>query len=735
MKTCPVCDTDYPDQHNTCPTDGAVLIVSHELAAGSLVRGKYRITRKLGQGGMGVVYQAEHILLGGQVALKFLTTDLGKDPKFIKRFRQEARAAYKLRHPNIVEVSDLDQAEDGSLFIAMEFVEGLSLRAVLDQAPNGLEIPRALNLVRGIAAGLAAAHAQEIVHRDIKPENILLAATRDGQELPKVLDFGIAAMTAENATRMSITHGMMLTPNYAAPEQWEEMPASEMDGRTDTYALGCVFYEMLTGRTPFHAHTTSGWMKQHMEETPRPPSELRPELADWPGLDELTLRMLAKNRDDRPQDAELLSLLDDLLCGGGQERPEPASETDREHPMTVIEGEWRRPATVPTPLPTSHSTSLPKPHSTSLPKPHSTSLPKPIPTPIPASIPPALPQQYTTPLPQQYQTPVPQQYPTPLPQQYQTPVSQQYPTPLPQQYPTPYPQAPPQQYIQVPSQPGSPQPKPTVMQFLERTWGFIATLVVAIVVGLVQVYAPQLLHFGSAPAPQTAPQTVQTQPAFAHNPDTPPAQSSQGANANSASAVESNAAAEKPASPPAGKPAQTNVPPPAAQKPEPSPAPPVAPPTAQKPSGAELEQQAASLYKSNRFSEAATLFDQACSAGSREACDNLGVMYASGKGVAQDDARAAALYATACNAGNALGCNNLGNIYASGRGVSKDNAEAASLYTKACASGNAIGCSNIGNYYRLGIGVEKDSAKARQFLTKGCKMGNQWGCDRLKEIQ
>jgi len=115
MKTCPVCDSDFPDQHNTCPTDGAVLIVSHELAAGSLVRGKYRITRKLGQGGMGVVYQAEHILLGGQVALKFLTTDLGKDPKFIKRFRQEARAAYKLRHPNIVEVTDLDQAEDGSL--------------------------------------------------------------------------------------------------------------------------------------------------------------------------------------------------------------------------------------------------------------------------------------------------------------------------------------------------------------------------------------------------------------------------------------------------------------------------------------------------------------------------------------------------------------------------------------------------------------------------------------------
>ena len=732
MKTCPVCDTDYPDQHITCPTDGAVLIVSHELAAGSLVRGKYRITRKLGQGGMGVVYLAEHILLGGQVALKFLTTDLGKDPKFIKRFRQEARAAYKLRHPNIVEVTDLDQAEDGSLFIAMEFVEGLSLRAVLDQAPNGLEIPRALNLTRGVAAGLAAAHAQGIVHRDIKPENILLAATRDGRELPKVLDFGIAAMTAESATRMSITHGMMLTPNYAAPEQWEEMPASEMDGRTDTYALGCVFYEMLTGRTPFHAHNTSGWMKQHLEETPRPPSELRPELGDWPGLDGLMMRLLAKNRDDRPQDAELLNLFDGLLCGDGQERA-----------ATIIEEEWQRPATVPTPLPSSHSTSLPKP----LPAPIPTPLPQQYPTPLPQQYPTPLPQQYSTPLPQQYPTPLPQQYPTPLPQQYPTPLPQQYPTPLPQQYPTPlpqqystpypqqYPTPLPQQYLQVPSLPDTPQPKTTVIQFLERTWGFIATLVVAIVVGLVQVYAPQLLHFGSASAPQTAPQTAQTQPTFAHNPETPPAQSSQGANAKSASAAGFNAAAEKPASPPAGKPAQTTVSVPSAQKPAPNPAPPVAPPAAQKPNGAELEQQAASLYKAGRASEAATLFNQACAMGALAACDSLGVMNANGKGISEDDSQAVNLYSTACNKGFAQSCTNLGTMYANGKGVPKDASRMASLFSQACDLGNAMGCSNLGNHYRLGIGVEKDAAKARQFLTKGCKMGNQWGCDRLKEMQ
>jgi serine/threonine-protein kinase len=378
MKTCPVCDSDYPDQHNTCPSDGAVLIVSHELGAGSLVRGKYRIVRKLGQGGMGVVYLAEHILLGGQVALKFLAGDLGKDPKFIKRFRMEARASHQLRHPNIVEVIDLDQSEDGSLFIAMEFIEGPSLRAVVEEAPSGLELQRALAITQGIAAGLAAAHAHNTVHRDIKPENILLVRAKDGREVAKVLDFGIAAM-ADSSTRVSRTHGFLLTPDYAAPEQWLEMPADQMDGRTDMYALGCVFYEMLTGRTPFHAHNTSGWMKAHLEETPKPPSELRPELANLAGLDGLAMRLLAKNRDDRPQDAELLSQFDRWRFVQGIElpanmpeakpalpvatpeakpassymatvvrpaTPQPPAESKSSRSGTVVEEAWERPKTI-----------------------------------------------------------------------------------------------------------------------------------------------------------------------------------------------------------------------------------------------------------------------------------------------------------------------------------------------------------------------------------------------------
>jgi TPR repeat protein len=399
-------------------------------------------------------------------------------------------------------------------------------------------------------------------------------------------------------------------------------------------------------------------MKQHLEETPRPPSELRPELADWPGVDGLAMRLLAKNRDDRPQDAELLGLLDDLLYGSGQARPEPASEQRQERPATIIEEEWRRPGAVPTPLPQRVS---------------------------------LYPSQHLT-----------------------------------------------QPPLQPPSPPPVSVPKPATRKFPGWAWGALGLLALAAVVAAGWFFVPH-------PQPRQTPAAVgqpAASPAQAQNVDQHEPQLSVAEEPKSAPATQAEAkpaakaAAEKPASPPAGKPAQTNVPSPSAQKPEPSPTPPVAPPAVQKPSGAEMERQAASLYKAGRASEAATLFDQACSAGSREACANLGVMYASGKGVAKiDDARAAALYATACNLGDATGCNNLGNIYAFGRGVSKDYGEAASLYAKACAAGSAVGCSNLGNYYRLGFGVEKDPAKARQFLTKGCGMGNQWGCDRLKEMQ
>jgi len=345
MKTCPVCDTPFPDQHATCPTDGAVLIEMQELEPGHIVRGKYRIVRKLGAGGMGIVYLGEHLMLGGQVALKFLAAELSRNPKFIKRFRREARASYQLRDPNIVEVIDLDQNEDGSLFIAMEYVNGPSLRSVLDEARHGLPIKRALHIARGIAAGLSAAHARGAIHRDIKPENILLGSRPDGSEQPKVLDFGIAAMT-EGITNKSHTGGLLLTPEYAAPEQWRGTPAEELDGRTDLYALGGVLYEMLAGRTPYHAENMEGWLYQHLQGVPPPLELLRPELVwEHPGLDAIVMRLLAREREQRyPSAAAVVEAL-------SMPPPPPRPKTLVEAPV---------PPRVPAPVPVAEAEPKPQ---------------------------------------------------------------------------------------------------------------------------------------------------------------------------------------------------------------------------------------------------------------------------------------------------------------------------------------------------------------------------------------
>jgi serine/threonine-protein kinase len=259
---------------------------------------------------MGVVYLAEHLLLGGHGALKFLAPELSRDPQFVKRFRNEARAAYQLRHPNIVEVTDLDQDEDGSLFIAMEYVSGPSLRSVLHDSKELLPVPRVLAIASGVAAGLGAAHARGAVHRDIKPDNILLAAAPDGSEIAKVLDFGIAVMT-DGVTHLSRTHGVLLTPQYAAPEQWRGLPAAELDGRTDLYALGGVLYEMLAGRTPFQAANMEGWMYEHLQGVPEPLEKLRPDLAtNYPGLAAITMQLLAREREQRfPSAATLVEAL------------------------------------------------------------------------------------------------------------------------------------------------------------------------------------------------------------------------------------------------------------------------------------------------------------------------------------------------------------------------------------------------------------------------------------------
>jgi serine/threonine protein kinase/TPR repeat protein len=344
MKICPQCETGYPDNAVTCPTHGGHLSEIIDLRPGMLVRKTYRIVRLLGKGGMGSVYLAQHELMDAPRALKFLSHELNNDEAFTRRFLREGRMLRQVRHKNVVDCGDLERAEDERLFFAMEFVDGPDLRGLIHQAGGRLDVIEALRIARGIAEGLGAAHALGMVHRDIKPENVLMARDKSGWT-PKIADFGIVA-TVESSTVYKTTRGSLLTPPYAAPEQWRGTRASELDGRTDLYALGGVLFEMLTGRTVFEAENYESWLFEHLQTPPRPPSTLRPELVGWKGLDALVLRLLAKDREDRPRDvADLLGELDAVRPTGPERQP----TMPEVRKPTVIEREPARsgPALIP----------------------------------------------------------------------------------------------------------------------------------------------------------------------------------------------------------------------------------------------------------------------------------------------------------------------------------------------------------------------------------------------------
>lgn len=307
MKICPHCEAGYPDELTTCPLHGGLLSEIRDLKPDMLVRGTYRIVRKLSQGGMGNVYLAEHILLKELQVLKFLPSRLHRDKEWTDRFVREVRTLRQIHHPNVVAAGNLEPAEDGTLFFSMEYVDGPNLMELYRHAPKPFDVAVALTIIRGATEGLGAAHAVGVVHRDVKPENILIAHERD-RLVPKLADFGIVA--TQDVTRLTQGGATLLTPQFAAPEQWVGTPTAEIDGRTDLYALGGVLFEILTGRCAFEASKYQDWATQHLYSTPVKPSTLRRELAHWRGLDELVLQLLAKDPNDRPQDVrELLALL------------------------------------------------------------------------------------------------------------------------------------------------------------------------------------------------------------------------------------------------------------------------------------------------------------------------------------------------------------------------------------------------------------------------------------------
>jgi serine/threonine protein kinase/tetratricopeptide (TPR) repeat protein len=256
------------------------------LIAGKIVpTTRYRILRWLGEGGMGVVYEAEHADIERRVALKILRFDLSQEPRMVQVFRDEARAASRMGSPNIVDIYDFGELPDGRLFFCMELLEGRDL--VPESENDWTEPAQLIATLRQICKGLHAAHQAGIVHRDVKPENIILV-TRDGrQDVVKIVDFGISSMLAASHEE----GGIAGTPHYMAPEQ---ITSQSFDGRLDVYAVGCVAYELLAGHPPFDAEELEDLLHQHLADNPVPPSEVRPDREIPKELEAVIMRCLAK---------------------------------------------------------------------------------------------------------------------------------------------------------------------------------------------------------------------------------------------------------------------------------------------------------------------------------------------------------------------------------------------------------------------------------------------------------
>lgn len=309
MKSCPHCQATYPTHFAVCPQDGTALVETGAWADGTLVRGKYRIVNKVGQGGMGTVYKALHVAFDEVRALKVINPSLMSDELFVKRFQHEAVITRRLQHANAVRVEDIDEAEDGRPFIVMEYIEGRSLKRLI-QEEGALPAARVCRIAKQAAAALDAAHQLGMIHRDIKPENIVLVETPQGEQV-KVLDFGIAKIKearASGASGMTLTGtGVVVgTPHYMSPEQAMGKRGEQLDGRSDLYSLGVVMYQMLSAELPFKAETTMQVLLAHMQQLPPPIRTLHPELQIPEAVANLVMRLLEKDPARRPASARVL---------------------------------------------------------------------------------------------------------------------------------------------------------------------------------------------------------------------------------------------------------------------------------------------------------------------------------------------------------------------------------------------------------------------------------------------
>jgi len=336
MRICPRCAELYPDDAGFCPLDGEKLAVSTDPLLGRTISSRYRLVKKLGTGGMAVVYLARHVMIDRLNAIKILRRDLSLDPNQRERFLREARAVNRINHPNIVEITDFGEFE-GTAYLVMEYAQGESLLSALKRGPMPWD--RVVRIGAQVASALARAHEAGVIHRDLKPENVLLLDT-SGQDTTsqnvtvKLTDFGIAKII--DAPALTFSEQMFGTPGYIAPEYIE---GAKADGRADLFALGVLMYEAMSGTLPWEAKGQAELLLRPLTVAPIPLSQRIDGVP--PEVDRLLLELLAKRPEDRPRDAFVVhDILLDVLRRYSPSRsaPPPGSATGRDEiPTTVTE--------------------------------------------------------------------------------------------------------------------------------------------------------------------------------------------------------------------------------------------------------------------------------------------------------------------------------------------------------------------------------------------------------------
>jgi serine/threonine protein kinase len=297
MKICPSCQAKFDDDAVVCGHCGARLMLDtsetmpdpKHLLVGKVLGGNYKVERLLGQGGMGMVFESRQLSLDRRVAVKVLLAPLAMDREIVERFQREAKAASNIGHSGIVQVIDMGYMKEGPPFMVMELLQGEDLRMRLKR-DGAMDAPEAIPIVLQLCDALQAAHDMGIVHRDLKPDNIFLVPRKGKGPVAKILDFGLSKLKSADRT-LTATGSLIGTPNYMAPEQISG--EDEVDARTDIYALGAIFYEMVTGRMAYEGRTVQSIFFKIMSEAPPPPRALRPDIPE--GVEAVIFKAMSRD--------------------------------------------------------------------------------------------------------------------------------------------------------------------------------------------------------------------------------------------------------------------------------------------------------------------------------------------------------------------------------------------------------------------------------------------------------